>query len=279
MEYPLISVDWLAANLQNSAVKIIDGSWAMPGQVSAFDGFTKGHIPGAVFFDIDATANLESMLPHMAPSAEFFAERMGLLGISENDQVIIYDQAGLFSAARVWWTFKLMGHRNVWVLNGGLPAWRNSNQKISTDLSKISRQLYRCSDREEIVADANDVKAAIKNVNAEILDARPRDRFLGKVPEPRSGLRRGAMPKAINIPHTCLLDNGFLKSKEALAAIWKEAGLVENRPVITTCGSGITAAVLFLGLTYSGWDKVKVYDGSWVEWGSEDNDLSEFPIA
>ena len=279
MDRFLVSVDWLLENIAHSDVKVIDGSWNMPGSESAFDAYSHSHIPGARFFDIDTITDKGTCLPHMAPDLKTFEEKVGQLGINETDRVVIYDQKGLFSAARVWWTFRLFGHSQVAILNGGFPAWLSANCKLSSESTNSPDSKYNGRFNGQLVASAKQVLATISDDRFTIVDARPAGRFEGHASEPRPNLRSGAIPSSLNIPHTQLLSNGCLKTREELAEIWNDAGLAKNSEIITSCGSGITASVLFFALSYSGWTKVKVYDGSWAEWGNQDNNLSQFPVT
>lgn len=262
---PLISVEELLARLDG--VKVLDASWHLDGR-DARAGFDQGRIPAAGFFDLDAASDPSGGLPHMLPSPDAFAAFAGALGISESDHIVVYDTAGLFSAARVWWMFRVMGADRVQVLDGGLPAWRAAGGEIeagATERPVPAR--FRARFTPEDVAAIGDVRAALA-ASAQVVDARGAARFRGEAAEPRPGVRPGHMPGAINLPYSALLTpEGLLKRGAALEAAFRDAGVDIDRPVTTTCGSGVTAAILSLGLAALGRDS-RLYDGSWSEWGS-----------
>lgn len=275
---PVVECSWLAAQLGAPDVSIVDASWRMPGTGVARDDYQRRRIPGAVFFDIDDIADGLSALPHMAPPAKEFASAVAALGISNADRVVVYDDAGLFSAARVWWTFRLMGHERVYVLNGGLPAWISAGHPVD-DSPPAPRpaKTYVASVDGRMAATAADVAAALADDAFVVVDARPRERFDGVAPEPRPGLRRGHMPGAVNIPFGELFDGaGRLKPPPALNSLF-DARLGPRKPV-TTCGSGVTAAIISLALAYCGRDPGLLYDGSWAEWGDQRHDDDEYPV-
>ena len=276
---PLVNSHWLAERLGSEDIKVIDGSWRMPGASPARGDYNDRHIGGAVFFDIDLISDQQSALPHMAPEPAVFAEAVGALGISPQDTVVIYDDQGCFSAARVWWTFRLMGHEKVAVLDGGLPKWLDEGRAVTSSRSVTIAANYLASHDPQHVCDATGVRQRLPNNDTLILDARPAQRFLGATPEPRKGLRSGAMPGAVNLPFGDLFNNDktFLEPK-ALAMRLAGAGVTPEKEIITTCGSGITAAVLSLALEIIGHPSHKLYDGSWAEWGSIDNTEKEFPV-
>ncbi len=264
---PLISTDELAALLDDPALRIVDGSWHLDGR-DALAEFAEARLPGAVFFDLDAVSDHSTDLPHMLPTAAAFAEAVGGLGIAATDTIVIYDTVGLFSAARVWWTFRTMGATKVRVLDGGLPQWRAAGHSVETGaVAPAKPATFMASSVPDAVADVPTVMAALTG-DAQVVDARPAARFLGQSPEPRPGLRSGHMPGALNLPMKSVLDdNGRLKRGKTLASAFHDAGVDLDRPIVTTCGSGVTAAVLSLALAELDTDS-RLYDGSWAQWGS-----------
>jgi thiosulfate/3-mercaptopyruvate sulfurtransferase len=265
----LVSTDWLAAHLNDPDLRVLDASWYMPAQGrDAKAEYDSGHIPGARFFDIDEISDHRSALPHMAPPVEKFMSRMRAMGVGDGHQVVVYDGAGLFSAARVWWLFRLMGKTDISVLDGGLPKWKAEGRELE-DMPPIQRERHMTVQRQaHLVKDVSQVAAAVKLGDWQIVDARSAERFRGEVPEPREGLRAGHMPGALNLPFTQVLNaDGTLRRGDALRAAFEGAGVDLARPVITTCGSGVTAAVLSLGLEILGHRNHALYDGSWSEWG------------
>ncbi|PZO02517.1 MAG: 3-mercaptopyruvate sulfurtransferase [Alphaproteobacteria bacterium] len=264
---PLISTDELAALLDDPALRIVDGSWHLDGR-NALADFAHARLPGAVFFDLDAVSDHSTDLPHMLPTAAAFAEAVGGLGIAATDTIVIYDTVGLFSAARVWWTFRTMGATHVRVLDGGLPLWRAAGHSVETGAVAPAKPVtFIPGPVPDAVADVPTVMAALTG-DAQVVDARPAARFLGQSPEPRPGLRSGHMPGALNLPMKSVLDdNGRLKRGKTLASAFHDVGIDLDRPIVTTCGSGVTAAVLSLALAELGTDS-RLYDGSWAQWGS-----------
>lgn len=262
-----MSVTELAARMNDPDLRIVDGSWHLDGRDARAD-FESARIPGAIFFDMDAISDHTSDLPHMLPTAAAFAEAAGALGIAETDTIVVYDTLGLFSAARVWWTFRVMGANRVAVLDGGLPAWRDEGCPVESGPSPAAPPAtFHVTFGGDAVADVPTVMAALTG-DAQVIDARPAARFSGQMPEPRPGLRAGHMPGAINLPMKAVLDEtGRLKRGDALAKPFQHAGVDLDRPIITTCGSGVTAAVLSLALAELG-SKSCLYDGSWAEWGA-----------
>ncbi len=254
-------------------MRIVDGSWALDG-TDMHALYDQGHIPGAVFFDIEAISDRTSGLPHMAPSLDLFARSVGALGITANDTVVVYDQQGLFSAARVWWTFRLMGHGDVRVLKGGLPAWRAAGLATTAEATEVKPAVYTPVLQAEKIIDLKGVRQSL-DTNAVVLDARPALRFQGVAAEPRAGLRSGHMPGARSLPFGELIRDGALKPAAELRAILDAKGADGTKPIITTCGSGVTAAVISLALAEVGRES-RLYDGSWAEWGEE---RLETPVA
>lgn len=276
---PVVSTEWLAAHLGEPGLKAVDASWRMPGMGDAREAYLRAHIPGAAFFPIDEIADRKTALPHMLPDPDQFERDVGALGISDADRIVVYDDAGIFSAARAWWMFKAMGHDAISVLSGGFPRWRSDNP-VEQGIPDVARAQYRARPDPRYLADHQTVRQALHDGVAVILDARPSGRFSGLEPEPRPGLVSGAMPGARNIPHSTLLQDGAaLKPARELAAIFAAAGVDDKTPVITTCGSGVTAAVLSLAIEALGRAPARLYDGAWAEWGRIDNDRTLFPVA
>jgi thiosulfate/3-mercaptopyruvate sulfurtransferase len=274
---PLIEAQALFDLMQNpkineGSLKILDASFAMPGaDVAPYDIFLQGHIEGARFFDIDLMSDQSNPLPHMLPSPEQFARQTGALGISNADTVIIYGQSGIIMGpARAWWMFRVFGHDNVRVLNGGIPAWKSQGFALQPALPEpASSGAFHAQFRRHLVVDHRFVTEAIENKSTNILDARSPERFKGLAPEPRPGLASGHMPGAFNIPASILVDSatGKLKSPDELRFIFDQAGFDITKPIVTTCGSGVTACVIALALFTVGYPDIPVYDGSWSEWG------------
>jgi thiosulfate/3-mercaptopyruvate sulfurtransferase len=269
----LVSTDWLAAHLRDPDLRILDASWYLPdaGRNPRAE-YAAAHIPGARFFDIDEISDQRSALPHMAPPVEKFMSRLRAMGVGDGHQVVIYDGAGLFSAARVWWTFRLMGKTDVAVLDGGFPKWRAEGREIE-DLPPVVKDRHMTVSRQnQLVKDVTQVAHSSKLREAEILDARSAARFKGEAPEPRPGLRSGHIPGSKNVPFSTLLNpDGTMKSVPDLRATFQAAGVDLAKPAITTCGSGVTAAVLSLALERIGHRNHSLYDGSWAEWGMYDD--------
>lgn len=273
----LVSTDWLAAHLNDPDLRILDASWHMP--ATGRDGraeYDAGHIPGARFFDIDAISDARSALPHMAPPVEMFISRLRAMGVGDGHQVVVYDHSDVRSAARVWWTFRLMGKTDVAVLDGGFAKWQAEGRPVE-DMPPIPRDRHITVQRQAgLVRDVTQVAAASKLGDHQIVDARAPERFRGEAPEPRPGLRSGHIPGARNVPFGRLLNaDGTMKAPDDLRAAFEAAGVDLKKPVITSCGSGVTAAVLSLALERIGHRNHALYDGSWTEWGS----FPDLPIA
>ncbi|MCV2446745.1 3-mercaptopyruvate sulfurtransferase [Paracoccus sp. DMF] len=265
----LVSTDWLAAHLNDPDLRIIDATWFLEPGRDARAEYMDAHIPGARFFDLDEIADKRSQLPHMAPPPEMFISRMRGMGIGDGHQVVVYDNSPVRSAARVWWTFKLMGKPDVAVLDGGFAKWQAEGRPVE-DMPPIQRDRHITVARQAgLVRDVTQVAAASKLGSHEIVDARSAERFRGEAPEPRPGLRAGHIPGSKSLPFGRLYNaDGTLKPAAALRAEFQAAGVDLSRPVITSCGSGVTAASLFLALERIGHRDHSLYDGSWAEWGS-----------
>ncbi|MBE0414795.1 MAG: 3-mercaptopyruvate sulfurtransferase [Yoonia sp.] len=273
----LVSTDWLASHLRDPDLRIFDASWYMPDMGrNAVAEYEQAHIPGARFFDIDDISDHRSELPHMAPPVEKFMSRMRALGVGDGHQVVVYDGAGLFSAARVWWLFRLMGKKDVAVLDGGLPKWLADGHAV-TDTPPTIRDRHMTVTRQNLlVRDVTEVARAAKLGDHVIIDARAPERFRGEAPEPREGLRTGHIPGSRNVFFKDLLnDDGTMKSPSALRTVFHDAGVDLQKPAITTCGSGVTAAILSLALERTGKTDHSLYDGSWSEWGM----YADLPLA
>lgn len=263
----LISAAELADRLGEPGLRIVDASWHLDGRDARAD-FEAAHIPGAVFLDLDAVSDADSPLPHTLPSPSAFAASAGLLGLSDMDSIVVYDTTGLFSAARVWWMLSIMGARDVRVLDGGLPAWKTRGLPVENGLPpRPGFAVFSPRFNADAVVALEDVRLALTD-GVQVVDARGAARFRGEAAEPRPGVRPGHMPGALNLPYGSLLEaDGTMKRGAALEAVFRDAGVDPDRPVITTCGSGVTAAILTLGLAELGRPS-RLYDGSWSEWGS-----------
>jgi len=276
MTAAFVSTEWLHQRLDAPDIVVVDGSWYLPAMNrDANAEFLSAHIPGAVRFDIEEIRDTGSPLPHMLPTPEEFSARVGAMGIGDGMTIVVYDGAGLFSAPRVRWTFKVFGARDVVVLDGGFPAWRSEGRPIEEGPERPrARRTFTPRLDHSAVADVADVQRALATGSAQVLDARPADRFRGEAPEPRAGVRSGHIPGSLNLPSSEVVENGRLKDLAALQSALDRAGVEPGRPVITTCGSGVTAAILSLALETVGRPARSLYDGSWAEWGSR----GELPV-
>ncbi len=272
----IVETDWLAERLGTPGLVVFDGSWHLPNsRRDAKSEYLAEHIPGALFFDIDDLVDDASSLPHMLPSTVKFASRMKKLGVGDGMKIVVYDTYGLFSAARVWWTFRAMGHQDVAVLNGGMKKWKAEGRPIEdgAPVPRTSRHFTPLRNN-DLVRDLDEMKGYVTKGSIQIVDARPAARFEGKEPEPRPGLVPGHIPGSRNVPSAMIVnEDGTLKSEAELEKIFKEAGVDPAKPVVTTCGSGVTASMLSLALAVLGQTNAAVYDGAWAEWGQESKDL------
>ena len=265
----LVASDWLAAHLADDHIKIVDGSWYLPGeQRDPRAEYAAAHIPGAVFFDIDGVSDTSNPLPHMFPDADKFAAEVGKLGISSGDHVVTYDGGSTAAAGRVWWMFRAFGHAQISILNGGTQKWRADGRALEAGVAEVIPVSYPVSFNPGLVRSLEDVLSVVENGQEQILDARSAGRFSAEEPEPRQGMRAGHMPGAFNLPYADLLaTDGTLRPTDELRARFAASGVDMDKPIVTSCGSGISATVLLLGLHLLGHEKNALYDGSWTEWG------------
>ncbi|HEV7384205.1 MAG TPA: 3-mercaptopyruvate sulfurtransferase [Phenylobacterium sp.] len=277
MSDPLVSTAWLAQRLDSADIRVIDATWFIPGEGhTGRQAYEAGHIPGAVFFDIDEISDHQTDLPHMLPPADAFAEAAGALGLRRDLILVVYDGQGIFSAPRVWWTLRTMGFPEVFVLDGGLPKWRAEGRPLDTSAPVPTPSTIEPAFDPHLVRDLEAMRRTLAVHDAQVIDARASARFRGEVPEPRAGLRSGHMPGAHNLPWNGLINaDGTMKSAGEIRAAVEGVGVDLDDPIVTTCGSGVSAALLALAFARLGREDVAVYDGSWTEWGGR----ADTPVA
>jgi len=264
----IVDADWLEQRLGTPGLSIVDASWYLPAQRrNAKAEYDAAHIPGAIFFDQDVVVDPDSPLPHTLPRPEVFAQHVGSMGISADDTIVVYDGPGMFAAPRVWWMFRVMGVFQVYVLDGGFDGWKTEGRPVTAERSKIAPCVFFANFDEERVADLAEMRRIVETGESQIADARPAGRFQGVEPEPRPGVRSGHMPGAKSMPALTLSENGKLLPVNRLKEVLEDAGIDLSKPVVTSCGSGITAAAITLALESVGHTDNKLYDGSWTEWG------------
>ena len=271
-----IDADWLEKRLGTPGLSIVDASWYLPAQKrDAKAEYEAGHIPGAIFFDQDEVVDPDSELPHTLPDPATFARHAGSMGISADDTIVVYDGPGMFSAPRVWWMFRVMGVFQVYVLDGGFDRWKAAGRPVTAEQTKVAPNIFHVDFDASRVASLDEMKRIVASGESQIADARPAGRFTGEDPEPRAGVRGGHMPGAKSLPASTLSRDGKLLPPEELKQRFEEAGVGLSKPVVTSCGSGITAAVVTLALETLGHSANRLYDGSWTEWGGR----SDTPVV
>jgi thiosulfate/3-mercaptopyruvate sulfurtransferase len=270
---PFVSPEWLRDHLDAPDLVVVDASYYLPAMKRDPEAeFIAGHIPGAIRFDIDKVKDESSNLPHMLPSAEVFAAEVGALGIGDGMRIVVYDGAGLFSAPRVWWTFKTFGVSDVVILDGGFPAWTEKGYAIEEGPARSrSRRTFTARLDHSAVADLGDIRRVLADPIVQVVDARSAERFAGTAPEPRPGLKAGHMPGSLNLPYPEIMSNGRLADAQTIRAALDRHGIDPARPIVTSCGSGVTAAILSLAFMRIGRPPKALYDGSWSEWGARED--------
>jgi thiosulfate/3-mercaptopyruvate sulfurtransferase len=272
----IVDADWLFEKLGQPGLTIVDASWYLPAHNrDARAEYDAAHIPGAVFFDHDVISDRDSPLPHTLPSPQDFAQYVGTMGISADDTIVVYDGPGFFSAPRAWWMFRVMGMFQVYVLDGGLDRWKADGRPVTTEPTKIAPCVFHANFDTARVASLADMRRIVETKESQVADARGPGRFAGTEPEPRAGIRSGHMPGASNVPASALSENGEFLSQDRLRKVLADAGIDLSKPVVTSCGSGITAAVVTLALETLGHTDNRLYDGSWTEWGG----LADTPVV
>ena len=267
---PLVSCDWLAERLDWPEIVVLDASFFLPNQQrNPVEEYRQAHVPGARFFDIDEVADKATHLPHMLPNPQQFADAVGVLGVGNDTHIVVYDSNFFMASARLWWTFRVFGHDRISVLDGGLARWKAEGRPLTVKLATVTPRRFDANFRPQLVRDLEQIKALLKQAGAQILDARSPGRFAGIEPEPRAGLRSGHIPGSFNLFFKNLIDETTyrLKSPGELEGLYRAAGIDARRPVVTTCGTGVTASILALGLYCIANENAAVYDGSWTEWG------------
>lgn len=269
IEDVFVTPEWLNTKLGSPKLRVIDGSWYMPAlNRNTQSEFQAEHIPSAVFFDQDKIVDPTGIFPHTVPSAAVFAQAVGELGIQIDDEIVIYETGSLFSAPRIWWMFHIMGAKNIRILKGGLPAWKQAGFATETGAAHPEPVKFNATLDADKLVTIDELVLLCKAGDVQIADARSAARFTGSVAEPRAGVRSGSIPSSVNVPFDSLVEDGAFKSLAAIKEIFAAQDIKGEKPIITTCGSGVTAAVLFLALTLLGYQNIRLYDGSWTEWGS-----------
>ena len=271
-----VDADWLQERLGEPGLVVVDASWYLPAQKrDARAEYDVAHIPGARFLDQDAVSDPDSALPHTLPSPQHFSQYVGSMGVSADDTIVIYDGPGFFSAPRAWWMFRVMGVFQTYILDGGFDGWKAAGRPVTAEPTKIAPSVFYADFDAGRVASLADMRRIVETKESQIADARGPGRFTGSEPEPRAGIRSGHMPGARNLPYSALSENGNLLPKDRLRKVIEDAGIDLSKPVVTSCGSGVTAAVITLALESLGHTQNRLYDGSWTEWGG----LSDTPVV